>query len=68
MHAQDYLTLRLVRLKSSEEWPLNREGLATIFVRGIVAGKRRRDPLPVAILHNFFLPPRSGMGHEPKQF
>jgi hypothetical protein len=27
MHAQDYLTLRLVRLKSSEEWSLNREGL-----------------------------------------
>jgi AraC-like DNA-binding protein len=34
MHAQDYLTLRLVRLKSSEEWPLNREGLSFVFLKG----------------------------------
>jgi AraC-like DNA-binding protein len=34
MHAQDYLTLRLVRLKSSEEWSLNREGLSFVFLKG----------------------------------
>lgn len=34
MHAQDYLTLRLVRLKSSEEWLLNREGLSFVFLKG----------------------------------
>ena len=34
MHAQDYLTLRLVRLKSSEEWTLSREGLSFVFFKG----------------------------------
>jgi hypothetical protein len=31
MLAQDYLTLRLVRLKGAEEWSHRREGLAIIF-------------------------------------
>ena len=34
MLAQDYLCLRLVRLKSAEDWSLKREGLSILFPKG----------------------------------
>jgi len=34
MYAQDYLTLRLVRLKSAEEWLVTREGLFFAYQKG----------------------------------
>ena len=56
MHAQEYLTLRLVRLKSTEEWILNGDGLAFVFLKGgsghYVSGSDSRS-----------LESRAGVGH-----
>ncbi len=47
---------------------LEHNGLAPVFVGGIIAGKSRGDAMSLAVLDKLLLPSRSGMGYEPTQF
>jgi len=54
MQTQDYLALRLVRLKAPDEWPMSQEGLSFVFLKGgsgkYVSGQAQQRVAPGDVL------------------
>ena len=59
--------LQLNKDIARKERLLEHDRLASILVRRTAAGQCRGDVLALAMLNNFLLSSRLGMGHEPKQ-
>jgi hypothetical protein len=64
----DFRRAELEKDVAGKERFLELDGFAAVFVRGQIARKGGGDALSLAEIHEFFLPTRLGMGHEPKLF